>query len=135
MSLTRFRRAGITSLLVAVSVGLFAPLAHAGWNTSYRSFHGVHAGAESGNWYAVGTYTQYITQTACSAPYSGRVAYDFMQDETFDDWVAWRSWSCDNVDYTKSYSGIGNGYYYAQVASTPSGSVTDSTLKIYRKTS
>lgn len=58
-----------------------------------------------------------------------------MQDETFDDWVAWRSWSCDNDDYTKSYSGIGNGYYYAKIESTPSGSPIHSTLAIKRVTS
>ncbi|GAP52369.1 hypothetical protein [Streptomyces azureus] len=69
--------------------------------------------------------------------YGGRIGYDFKKSVTgFDEWVAWRDWSCDNAPYTKSYAGEGNGYYYAKVASTPSGGVVDElNLKVYRVTS
>ncbi|MCZ2525657.1 hypothetical protein ACFW9F_05340 [Streptomyces sp. NPDC059506] len=135
----RIRRAGITGLMAASLVALVAPLAHAAtWSTSYRYFEAAAVGDRTSNWYAVGTSTQYITQTACrtTAGTTGRIGYDFKRERTLvDDWVAWNSWSCDNDPYTKSYSGIGNGYYYAKIESLPGGSRTTSTLKVYRQTS
>ncbi|GAB2866214.1 hypothetical protein GCM10027074_37130 [Streptomyces deserti] len=140
MSLTRarIRRAGVTTLLAALAVGAVATTASAAtWSTSNRYLRSAVSGDETSTWYAVGNNTQYITQNLCVTRYGGRIAYDFKKSVTgFDEWVAWRDWSCDNDPYTKSYTGEGNGYYYAKVASTPSGGVVDElNLKIYRVTS
>ncbi|WP_409470700.1 hypothetical protein [Streptomyces sp. HC307] len=135
----RIRRAGVTTLLAALAVGAAAGTASAAtWSTSYRYLASAVPGDETSNWYAVGTNTQYITQTQCQSRYSGRISYDFMKSVTgFDEWTAWRDWSCDNVAYTKSYTGKGNGYYYADVNSTPGpgGVVDELTLQVYRVTS
>jgi hypothetical protein len=134
----RIRRAGATTLLAASAVGAAVTTAStATWSTSNRYLRSAVAGDETSNWYAVGSNTQYITQNLCVTRYGGRIGYDFKKSVTgFDEWVAWRDWSCDNAPYTKSYAGEGNGYYYAKVASTPSGGVVDElNLKVYRVTS
>ncbi|MQS05667.1 hypothetical protein [Streptomyces alkaliphilus] len=135
----RLRRAGVTALLAVLALGVAATSASAvTWNTNDRYLRSATAGSETSRWYAVGSHTQYINQTLCQSHCAGRISCDFMKDVSLspDKWLAWRDWSCDNVAHTKSYTGAGNGYYYAKVNSTPSGAVADElNLRVRRVTS
>lgn len=135
----RLRRVGVTAMIAVLAIGAVATSAYAAtWNTNDRYLRSATPGSETSRWYAVGTHPQYINQTLCATRYNGRISYDFMQDLSLrpDRWVAWRDWSCDNVAHTKSYTGVGNGSYYAKVNSTPAGGVVDElNLRVRRVTS